>query len=98
MKSPCLLLLALGAIPALAAVAAPPLLPARVEQAIHERIAVGEYPAMVVAVVDGDRSHVYASASSTTDGNRTRTRSSRSVRSPRRSPRRSSPKPWKAAS
>jgi D-alanyl-D-alanine-carboxypeptidase/D-alanyl-D-alanine-endopeptidase len=36
------------------------LLPARVERAIHERIAAGEYPAMVVAVVDGDRSHVYA--------------------------------------
>lgn len=40
--------------------AAPPLLPARVEQAITKRIAYGEYPAMVVAVVDGDRSHVYA--------------------------------------
>jgi CubicO group peptidase (beta-lactamase class C family) len=35
------------------------LLPARVEQAITARIAAGEYPAMVVAVVDGDRSHVY---------------------------------------
>jgi len=35
------------------------LLPPRVEQAITQRIADGEYPAMVVAVVDGDRSHVY---------------------------------------
>lgn len=46
-----------------AAPAAPPassLLPARVERAIHERIADGEYPAMVVAVIDDDRSHVYA--------------------------------------
>ncbi len=38
---------------------APPLLPDRVEQAIHARIADGEYPAMVVAVIDGNRSHVY---------------------------------------
>jgi CubicO group peptidase (beta-lactamase class C family) len=36
-----------------------PLLPTRVEQAITARIAAGEYPAMVVAVVDGDRNHVY---------------------------------------
>lgn len=36
-----------------------PLLPARVEQAIAARIAAGEYPSMVVAVVDGDRSRVY---------------------------------------
>ena len=35
------------------------LLPTRVEQAITARIAAGEYPAMVVAVVDGDRGHVY---------------------------------------
>jgi CubicO group peptidase (beta-lactamase class C family) len=35
------------------------LLPPRVEQAITARIAAGEYPSMIVAVVDGDRSHVY---------------------------------------
>lgn len=35
------------------------LLPPRVEQAITARIAAGEYPSMVVAVVDGNRSHVY---------------------------------------
>jgi CubicO group peptidase (beta-lactamase class C family) len=35
------------------------LLPMRVGQAITARIAAGEYPAMVVAVVDGDRSRVY---------------------------------------
>ena len=35
------------------------LLPSRVERAITARIAAGEYPAIVVAVVDGDRSHVY---------------------------------------
>ena len=35
------------------------LLPPRVEKAITARIATGEYPTMVVAVVDGDRSHVY---------------------------------------
>lgn len=35
------------------------LLPPRVEKAITARIATGEYPTMVVAVGDGDRSHVY---------------------------------------
>jgi CubicO group peptidase (beta-lactamase class C family) len=35
------------------------LLPQRVEQSITTRIAAGEYPSMVVAVVDGERSHVY---------------------------------------
>lgn len=35
------------------------LLPPRVEKAITARIAAGEYPSMVVAVVDGDRSHIY---------------------------------------
>ncbi len=35
------------------------LLPPRVQQAITKRIADGEYSAMVVAVVDGDRSYVY---------------------------------------
>ena len=61
MKSPCLALFAVIALPAFAlASEVPSLLPARVEHAIHERIADGEYPAMVVAVVDGDRSHVYA--------------------------------------
>lgn len=39
--------------------AEPSLLPARIEQAIRQRVAVGEYPAVVVAVVDGDRSGVY---------------------------------------
>lgn len=36
-----------------------PLLPARVGDAVNQRIAAGEYPAMVIAVVDGDRSAVY---------------------------------------
>lgn len=35
------------------------MLPPRVEKAIAQRIADGQYPAMVVAVVDGERSHVY---------------------------------------
>ncbi len=35
------------------------LLPTRVEQAIQARITDGEYPAMVVVVVDGNRNHVY---------------------------------------
>lgn len=35
------------------------LLPPRIEQAITKRIADGEYPAMVVAVIDGGHSHVY---------------------------------------
>lgn len=35
------------------------LLPPRVEKAITARIAADEYPSMIVAVVDGDRSHVY---------------------------------------
>ncbi|MGH8216803.1 MAG: serine hydrolase [Rhodanobacteraceae bacterium] len=48
--------------PPLAATAGQPstLLSTRVQHAIEERIAAGEYPAMVIAVVDGDRSHVYA--------------------------------------
>lgn len=37
-----------------------PILPSRVEKAITERVAVGQYPAVVVAVVDGDRHRVYA--------------------------------------
>lgn len=36
-----------------------PLLPSRVEHAITQRIATGQYPAMVVVMVDGTRSHVY---------------------------------------
>lgn len=36
------------------------LLPPRVERAITARMAAGEYPSMVVAVVDGDRSHFHA--------------------------------------
>lgn len=55
-------LIALGmAAMSLGAMADSPLLmPLRVEKAIAARIAAGEYPSMVVAVVDGDRSHVYA--------------------------------------
>jgi serine-type D-Ala-D-Ala carboxypeptidase/endopeptidase len=52
-------LLAASILASAAAARAPSLLPARVEQAIHARIADGEYPAMVVAVIDGNRSHVY---------------------------------------
>lgn len=47
------------AAPMVVSAAAPTLLPDRVEQAISARIAAGEYPAMVVAVVDRDRSHIY---------------------------------------
>ncbi|HET6631207.1 MAG TPA: serine hydrolase [Rhodanobacteraceae bacterium] len=36
-----------------------PLLSPRVDKAIEARIAAGEYPALVVAVIDGERSHVY---------------------------------------
>lgn len=35
------------------------LLPARVMQAAHERVAVGEYPMLVIGVVKGDRSRLY---------------------------------------
>lgn len=60
MKRLVLSFVLLAVIPQIAAAAAlPTLLPSRVEQAITERIADGEYPAMVVAVVDGDRSYVY---------------------------------------
>ncbi len=37
----------------------PSLLPTRVQEAISSRVAAGDYPAMVVVVVDGDRSDVY---------------------------------------
>lgn len=47
------------AAPVLVSAAAPTLLPDRVEQAIAARTAAGEYPAMVVAVVDRDRRHIY---------------------------------------
>src|SRR5579875_2197820 len=40
-------------------VAASDALPPRIEQAINARIAAGEYPALVIAVVDGRKSHVY---------------------------------------
>jgi CubicO group peptidase (beta-lactamase class C family) len=56
---PVLLALLFTMPPAWAAAPSAPLLPTRVEQAIQDRIEAGEYPAMVVAVVDGDRSHVY---------------------------------------
>lgn len=36
-----------------------PLLPARVSQAAKSRVAAGEYPVLVIGVVDGSRSHVY---------------------------------------
>src|SRR5690625_3293109 len=35
------------------------LLPARVMQAAHDRVAVGEYPMLVIGVVDGDKSRLY---------------------------------------
>lgn len=41
------------------ATASHPLLPARVEHAARSRVAAGTYPALVIAVVDGTRSHVY---------------------------------------
>lgn len=43
----------------IAAAPATPSLPTRVEQATTARIADGEHPATVVAIVDGERSHVY---------------------------------------
>ena len=46
------------AAPVLVSAAVPTLLPDRVDQAISARIAAGEYPAMVVAVVDHDRHHI----------------------------------------
>ena len=53
-------LFALCSILSLQALAAdPPLLPARVQEAITSRVADGDYPALVVAVVAGDRNHVY---------------------------------------
>lgn len=54
------LLLALSvAMPiAMAAVPGPPILPPRVERAIDARIATGEYPALVVVLVAGNRSRV----------------------------------------
>ncbi len=53
-------LLAMLPLLVMAAVPAPSdVLPTRVEQGIHDRIAAGEYPAMVVAVVNGKKSHVY---------------------------------------
>jgi len=60
MKRLALSFILLTAIPQISAAStAQGLLPSRVEHAITKRIADGEYPAMVVAVVDGDRSHVY---------------------------------------
>lgn len=47
-------------LPIQTAAAAPSLLPARVATAAQTRIAAGEYPALVIAVVNGGRSHVYA--------------------------------------
>jgi serine-type D-Ala-D-Ala carboxypeptidase/endopeptidase len=42
------------------AVAAPSLIPARVAQAIHDRVDAGQNPTIVIAVVDGDKSDVEA--------------------------------------
>ena len=39
--------------------AAPSLIPARVEQAIHDRVGTREIPTLVIAVVDNDKSDVY---------------------------------------
>lgn len=39
--------------------AAPSLLPARVMKAANERVAAGEYPMLVIGVVDGDKSRLY---------------------------------------
>ncbi len=40
--------------------AAPSLLPARVMQAAHDRVAAGEYPMLVIGMVDGKESRLYA--------------------------------------
>lgn len=40
--------------------AAPPVLPPRVDAAVKNRVDDGEYPALVIAIVDGDHSSVYA--------------------------------------
>ena len=50
----------LSALSLQALAAAPPLLPARVQQAISARVTDAEYPAMVIAVLNGDRSQVYS--------------------------------------
>ncbi|HEX5314687.1 MAG TPA: serine hydrolase [Gammaproteobacteria bacterium] len=52
-------------LPSACAAAAPPaavssLLPARVLQAARDRVAAGEYPALVIGVVDGGRSRLYS--------------------------------------
>jgi CubicO group peptidase (beta-lactamase class C family) len=54
---PAVLLTAL--LPVRVSAAAKPLLPARVKQAAQDRVAAGEYPALVIAVVKGKQSHVY---------------------------------------
>ena len=54
------LLALIAALPLACMAATPTLLPPRVDKAIHERIGAGQYPAMMVAVVDGEHSHVYA--------------------------------------
>lgn len=54
-------ILALALLPVIASADGnPALLPARVDQAIHARMDAGEYPALVIAVVDGKQSRVYA--------------------------------------
>jgi serine-type D-Ala-D-Ala carboxypeptidase/endopeptidase len=45
---------------AMNAIAAPSLIPPRVEQAILDRTSAGQNPTIVIAIVDGDRSAVYA--------------------------------------
>jgi CubicO group peptidase (beta-lactamase class C family) len=52
-------LLAVGTIFDTCAAAQSSLVPERVEKVINQRIAQGKYPAVVIAVVDGDRSDVY---------------------------------------
>lgn len=55
------LCIALGGLLATAtACADAPLLPPRVAEAVRQRIDAGEYPVVVIGVVDGDRSAVYA--------------------------------------
>ena len=60
MYRPLILLTLMVVAPVGAASASTSLLPPRVERAITDRIAGGEYPALVVAVVDGDRSQIAA--------------------------------------
>lgn len=53
-------IVAMTSLMAMDAVATPSLIPARVEQAILDRTAAGQNPTIVIAIVDDDRSAVYA--------------------------------------